>query len=47
MKPPMTDHLITSPSELTQEWIANTFRYNLKEKLIEAARWGTDQEPEA
>ena len=42
-----TEHPITPPPELVQQWVVNTFHHNLKEKLVEAARWGADAELEA
>jgi len=38
---------IAPPPELVQQWVVNTFHYNLKENLIKAAQWGADQELEA
>ena len=40
-------HPITPPPELVEQWVVNTFHYNLREKLVEAVRWGADQELEA
>jgi hypothetical protein len=45
----MTDHPITPPSELVQQWLAQRADYEkgFNELLIEAAQWGADQELEA
>jgi hypothetical protein len=45
----MTQHPITPPSELVQQWLAQRADYEkrLDELLIEAAQWGADQELEA
>jgi hypothetical protein len=42
-------HPITPPPELVQLWFEQHYAYNkgLNELLIEAARWGADQELEA
>jgi hypothetical protein len=45
----MTDHPITPPPELVQEWWDGTHGayYELEAVSIAAARWGADQELEA
>jgi hypothetical protein len=49
----MTEHPITPPPELVQQWLeeADTFRYLVKEVhqyiATRAAQWGADQELEA
>ena len=41
----MTDHPITPPPELVQQWRNDTTPY--QEDLVRAAQWGADQELEA
>jgi hypothetical protein len=47
----MTDHPITPPPELVQQWVSLACEYEGNETWIdlatEAARWGSDQELEA
>jgi len=45
----MTQHSVTPPPELVQQWVAQHADYEKRfnELLIEAAQWGADQELEA